>query len=57
MSTPLGAHDIFAKRSFESVIVGYILSLESYVTAPFGRYLLPTEREIYWKRLKQQIIQ
>ena len=44
MSTPLGAHDIFAKRSFESVIVGYILSQESYVTAPFGRYLLPTER-------------
>ena len=30
--------DIFAKRSFESVIVGYILSLESYVTAPFGRF-------------------
>lgn len=39
MSPPLGAHDIFAKRSFESVIVGYILSKESYVTAPFGRLL------------------
>ena len=39
MSPPQGAHDIFAKRSFESVIVGYILSLESYVTAPFGRLL------------------
>ena len=45
MSPPQGAHDIFPKRSFESVIVGYILSLESYVTAPFGRYLLPTERK------------
>ena len=39
MSPPQGAHDIFSKRSFESVIVGYILSLESYVTAPFGRLL------------------
>ena len=39
MSPPQGAHDIFPKRSFESVIVGYILSLESYVTAPFGRLL------------------
>ena len=39
MSPPQGAHDIFTKRSFESVIVGYILSLESYVTAPFGRSL------------------
>ena len=55
MSTPLGAHDIFAKRSFESVIVGYILSQESYVTAPFGRLLLPAEREIYWTKTKQII--
>ena len=39
MSSPLGAHDIFPKRSFESVIVGYILSKESYVTAHFGRLL------------------
>ena len=39
MSPPQWAHDIFPKRSFESVIVGYILSLESYVTAPFGRLL------------------
>ena len=39
MSPPQGAHDIFPKRIFESVIVGYILSLESYVTAPFGRLL------------------
>ena len=47
MSPPLGVHDIFAKRSFESVIVGYILSLESYVTAPFGRLLLPARKDIY----------
>ena len=46
MSPPLGAHDIFAKRSFESVIVGYILSQESYVTAPFGRFLLPARKDI-----------
>ena len=39
MSPPLGAHDTFTKRSFESVIVGYILSQESYVTAPCGRLL------------------
>lgn len=38
MSSLLGAHDIFPKRSFESVIEGYILSLESYVTA--DSYLL-----------------
>ena len=44
MIPPLGAHDTFPKRSFESVIVGYILSLESYVTAPFGR-LLATYRK------------
>lgn len=55
MSPPLGAHDTFPKRSFESAIVGYILLLESYVTAPCGRYLLPTEREIYWTRTKQII--
>lgn len=46
MSPPQGAQpDTFPKRSFESVIVGYILSLESHVTAPFGRYLIPTERK------------
>ena len=45
MSSPQGAQlDIFTKRSFESVIMGYILSQESYVTAPFGR-LLATYRK------------
>ena len=34
----------FAKRSFESVIVGYALSLERCVTAPFGRLLPLAER-------------
>ena len=56
MSSPLGAQlDIFPKRSFESVIVVYILSLESYVTAPFGRLLATYRKEIYWTRTKQII--
>ena len=44
--TPRGsAHGTLpAKR--ESVIVGYILSLESYVTALFGRLLLPARKDI-----------
>ena len=46
MSPPQGAQlDIFPKQSFESVIVGYILSQESYVTAPFGRLLATYRKE------------
>ena len=44
--------DIFPKQSFESVIVGYILSLESYVTAPFGRFLLPARKDILYGQNK-----
>ena len=54
MSPPQGAHDIFAKRSFESVIVGYILSLESYVTALFGRLLLPARKDILYGQENQE---
>ena len=44
--------DTFPKQSFESVIVGYILSLESYVTAPFGRFLLPARKDILYGQNK-----
>ena len=48
MSPPQGPHDTFPQRSFESVIVGYILSQESYVTAPFGRLLSYLQERIFY---------
>ena len=44
MSSPLGAHDIFPKRSFESVIVGYILSKRKLCNSSL-RSLLDTYRK------------